>query len=179
MKLRDEFVENVVARGPAVLMEVGDEVIARREALMAAMDAALEASLTSDAETRLRDLLLGTDVWCFSPIIVGGSTGEGGTFPREAEGGCRFVQGEGKAKSIFIGEDSMVGRAVCTTCRRRNGVREPASDTFKSCPGGPEGMATAWLAISRVLNQQSKPVAAPPMLLEEQAFAFLLERRCS
>ena len=59
MEPRDEFVEDVVARGPAMFMEVGDEVIARREALMAAVDAALEAGLPSDAETRLRDVLLG------------------------------------------------------------------------------------------------------------------------
>ena len=31
MEPRDEFVEDVVARGPAVFMQVGDEVIARRE----------------------------------------------------------------------------------------------------------------------------------------------------
>ena len=59
MEPRNEFVEDVVARGPAMFMEVGDEVIARREALMAAVGAALEAGLPSDAETRLRDLLLG------------------------------------------------------------------------------------------------------------------------
>ena len=40
-------------------MEVGDEVIARREALMAVVDAALEAGLPSDDETGRRDLLLG------------------------------------------------------------------------------------------------------------------------
>ena len=56
---RDEFVEDVVARGPAMFMEVGDEVIARREALMAAVDAALVAGMPSEAETRLRDLLIG------------------------------------------------------------------------------------------------------------------------
>ena len=56
---RDAFVEDFVARGPAMLMEVGDEVIIGREALMAAVDAALEADLPPDAETRLRDLLLG------------------------------------------------------------------------------------------------------------------------
>ena len=59
MEPRDEFVDDVVARGPAMLMEVGNEEIARREALMAAVDAALEAGLPSDAETRLRYLLLG------------------------------------------------------------------------------------------------------------------------
>ena len=59
MEPRDEFIEDVVVRGPAMFMEVGDEVIARREALMAAVDAALEAGLPSDAETRLLDLLLG------------------------------------------------------------------------------------------------------------------------
>ena len=59
MEPQDEFVEDVVARGPVIFMEVGDEVIARREALMAAVDATLEAGLPSDAETRLRDLLLG------------------------------------------------------------------------------------------------------------------------
>ena len=56
---RDGFVGDVVARGSAILMEVGDEVIAHREVLMAAVDAALEAGLPSDAETRLHDLLLG------------------------------------------------------------------------------------------------------------------------
>ena len=56
---RDEFVEGVVARGPAMLMVVGDEVIVGRETLMAAVESALEAGLPPDAETRLRDLLLG------------------------------------------------------------------------------------------------------------------------
>ena len=59
MEPRDEFVEDGVARGPVMFMEVDDEVIVRREALMASVDAALEADLPSDAETRLRDLLLG------------------------------------------------------------------------------------------------------------------------
>ena len=56
---RDEFVEDVVARGPAMFIEVGNEVIARQEALMAAVDAALEAGLPSGADISLRDLLLG------------------------------------------------------------------------------------------------------------------------
>ena len=59
MEPRDEFVEDVVAPGPAMFMEVGGKAIARREALMAAVDAALEAGLPFDAKTRLRDLLLG------------------------------------------------------------------------------------------------------------------------
>ena len=59
MEPRDEFVEDAVARGPAMFMEVGDKVIARREALMAAVDAALEAGLPFDSKTRLCDLLLG------------------------------------------------------------------------------------------------------------------------
>ena len=52
MESRDEFVEDVVTRGPSMFMEVSNEVIACREALMVAMDAALEAGLSSDAETR-------------------------------------------------------------------------------------------------------------------------------
>ena len=55
---RYEFVEDVVARGPAMFREVGEEVIDRRKALMVAANAALEAGLPPDAETRLRDLLL-------------------------------------------------------------------------------------------------------------------------
>ena len=144
MEPRDESVEDVVARGPAMFMDVGDEVIASREALMAAVDAALEAGLPSDAETRLRDLLLGPLFDGFRRSLSEGYTGEGGIFPSEPEGGCRFVQGEGKAKGIFTSEDYMVGRAVRTTCRRRNGVREPASDMFKFCPGGSEGQ---WLPL--------------------------------
>ena len=60
MGSRDAFVEDVVAGGAAMFVEVVDEVIARRKALMAAVCAALEASLPSDPETRLRDLLLAT-----------------------------------------------------------------------------------------------------------------------
>ena len=41
-----------------MFMEVGDEVTARREALMASVDAALKAGLLSDAKTRLRIFLL-------------------------------------------------------------------------------------------------------------------------
>ena len=59
MEPQDEFVEDVVARGPVMFMEVGDKVIARREALMAVVDAALGAGLPFNTETRLRDLLLG------------------------------------------------------------------------------------------------------------------------
>ena len=55
---RYEFVEDVVARGPAMFMEVGEEVVDRRKALMVAVDAAFEADSPPDAETRLRDLLL-------------------------------------------------------------------------------------------------------------------------
>ena len=56
---RDEFVKDTVVRGPATFMEVGDDVITRRQALRAAVDAALEAGLPSDAKTRLRNILLG------------------------------------------------------------------------------------------------------------------------
>ena len=50
--------EDVVARGPTMFMDLGEEVIDRGEVLMATVDAALEAGLPPDAETRLRDLLL-------------------------------------------------------------------------------------------------------------------------
>ena len=59
VELRGEFVEDVMAREPEMFMKVGGEVIARREALMARVDIALEAGLPPDAETCLRDLLLG------------------------------------------------------------------------------------------------------------------------
>ena len=59
MELRVEFVEDMDVQGPAMFMEVGNEAIARRGALMASVDAALKAGLPSDAETRLRELLIG------------------------------------------------------------------------------------------------------------------------
>ena len=59
MEPRDDFVEDVVAQGPAMFMKFGDEVIVRREALMIAVEATMEVGLPSDADTRLRDLLLG------------------------------------------------------------------------------------------------------------------------
>ena len=55
----NKFVEDVVAQRPVTFRNVVDEVITRREALVVVVVTALEAGLPSDAENRLRDLLLG------------------------------------------------------------------------------------------------------------------------
>lgn len=55
---RDELVEGVVERSPVMLLEVGDTMIARREALVRIADAVLGDSLPPDTEARSHHLLL-------------------------------------------------------------------------------------------------------------------------
>lgn len=55
---RDELVQDVVEGIPAMLLEVGDAMIASREVLVAIVGAALRASLSLGTEARSHHLLL-------------------------------------------------------------------------------------------------------------------------
>ena len=164
---RDEFVEDVVVRGLAVFMEVDNEVITRREALMAAVDAALEAGLPSDAETRLCDLLLG-------PMF---------------DGFRRSLSREPSA-SVEPFEVKMKVLADLSKVKARPRTYPPAKavwldEQFAQLPDAgmvyenpqaiysnpaqavPKGNGYRLVGNFKAVNQQSEPVAAPPMLLEE------------
>ena len=136
---RDDFVEDVVARGPTMSMDAGEEIIDRREALMATVDAALEVCRLTPrlvyVISRLNRVLRIFADYCRR------THRRGCTFPCEAEGGCRSIQGGGKAKGIFTGKDYMVERYVCTPqtpewCTRTH------KRYVQILPGGPEGQ---WL----------------------------------
>ena len=106
------------------------------------------------------------------PASVGGSTGEGVIIPNEVEGGCRYVQGEGEAKGIFVGEDCNVGRAVAKLTDARMVYETPQTTYSNPVEAIPKGKGYSLAGDFKVANQQSELVAAPPMLLEEQALAF-------
>ena len=172
MEPRDEFVEDVVARGPAMFMEVGDEVIARREALMAAVDAALEAGLPSDAETRLRDLLLG-------PLFDGFRRSLSRDPPARVEPFQVKLKVDAdltkvKARLRVHGWTSSLHNLPtpgwCTRTRKRYVQILPRR--FR------RATATAWLAISRLLiNRVSQWL--PRQCFWRNRRRRLLERRCS
>ena len=140
---RDEFVGDVVAQGPAMFMEVGDEIIARREVLTAAVDAALEAGLPSDAETRLRNLLLGPLVDGFRRSLSGDPPARVEPFQvkLKVDAVCpRWRQSQGyiHRRRLHVWTSSLHNLPTpewCTRTRKRY---------IKSSPGGLEGQ---WLPL--------------------------------
>ena len=142
MEPRDEFVEDVVVRGPAMFMEVGDEVIARREAQMTAVDAALEAGLPSDPETRLRDILLGPLFDDFHRSLSGDPPARVEDFQVKLKVDADYIHRRrlhGWTSSLH----NLPMPEWCTRTRKRYVQILPRR--FR------RAMATAWLAISRLL----------------------------
>ena len=61
----DEFCETLVSHGPAMSMEAGEEVAARREALVGALRVAVEVGLSGGCVAELEEIVLGE---CFDPF---------------------------------------------------------------------------------------------------------------
>ena len=59
----DEFYETIVSHGPAMFMETGEEVAARREALACALRVAVEVGLPEGCMAELEEIVLGE---CFN-----------------------------------------------------------------------------------------------------------------
>ena len=67
----DEFCEALVSRGPAMFMEAGEEVAARREALEGALCAAVEAGLSERYVAELEEIVLGECFGAFRRALTG------------------------------------------------------------------------------------------------------------
>ena len=65
---QDEFCETLVSHGPAMLMETGEEVAARREALVGTLRAAVEVGLPEGCVAELEEIMLGE---CFDAFRKG------------------------------------------------------------------------------------------------------------
>ena len=167
MEPRDEFVEDVVARGPAMFMEVGDEVIARWEALMAAVDAALEAGLPSDAETRLRDLLLG-------PLFDGFRRSLSGDPPVRVEPShvklkvdADLSKVKARPRIYSSANTAWFGEQFAQLADAGMVYENPQAICSNPAQAVPKDNGYRVVGDFKAVNQQSEPVAAPPMLLEE------------
>ena len=155
MEPQDEFVEDVVARGPATFMELGGEVIARREALMAAVDAALEADLPSDAGTRLCDLLLGPLLGGFQRSLPGDPPARMEPFRVKLKVDADLSKVKARPR-IYIHWQRLLGWRSslhnlptpewCPRTRKRYVQILPRR--FR------RAMATAWLAISKLITNR-------------------------
>ena len=55
----DEFCETLVSHGPAMFMEAGEVVAARREALVGALRVAVEVGLAEGCVAELEEIVLG------------------------------------------------------------------------------------------------------------------------
>ena len=161
-----------------MFMEDGDEIVARREALMAAVDAALEAGLPSDAETRLRDLLLGPLFDSFRRSLSGDPPAR--VEPFQVKLKVDADSSKVKARPRYIHRRILHGWTSslhnlptpewCTRTRTRYVQILPWR--FR------RAMATAWLAISRLLiNRVSRWL--PRQCFWRNRRRRLLERRCS
>ena len=67
----DEFCETLVSHGPAMFMETGEEVVARREALVAALRVAVEVGLPEGCVAELEEIVLGECFDAFRWALMG------------------------------------------------------------------------------------------------------------
>ena len=169
---RDEFVEDVVARGPATFMEVGDEVTARREALMAAVDAALKGGLPSDAETRLRDLLLGPLFDGFRRSLPGDPPARVEPFQVKLKVDADLSKVKARPRVYLPAKTAWLDEQFAQLADAGMVYENPQAICSNPAQAVPKGNGYRLVGDFKAVNQQSEPVAAPPMLLEEQASAF-------
>ena len=67
----DEFCETLVSHGPAMFMEAGEEVAARREALVGALRVAVEVGLPEGCVAELEEIVLGECFDAFRRTLTG------------------------------------------------------------------------------------------------------------
>ena len=67
----DKFCETLVSHGPAMFMEAGDEVAARREALVGALRVAVEVGLPEGCVAELEEIVLGECFDAFRRALTG------------------------------------------------------------------------------------------------------------
>ena len=172
MEPRDDFIEDVVARGPAMFMEVGDEVITRLEALMAAVDAALEAGLPSDAETRLRDLLLGPLFDGFRRSLSGDPPARVEPFQVKLKVDADLSKVKARPRVYSPAKTAWLDEQFAQLANVGMVYENPQAICSNPAQAVPKGNGYRLVGDFKAVNQQSVPVAAPPMLLEEQTSAF-------
>ena len=172
MEPRDEFVEHVVARGPAMFMEVGDEVIARREALMAAVDAALEAGLPSDAKTRLRGLLLGPLFDGFRRLLSEDPPATVEPFQVKLEVDADLSKMKARARVYSTAKTAWLDEQFLQLADTGLVYENPQAMCSNPAQAVSKGNGYRLVGHFKAIHQQSEPVATPPMLLEGQASAF-------
>ena len=157
---RDDFVEDVVARGPTMFMDVGEEVIDRGEALMATVDAALEAGLPPDAETRSRDLLLEPRFDGFRISLSEDPPTRLEPFHVKLKMDADLSKVKAKPRVYPPAKTAWLNNKFAHH-RRRNGVRDPASDMFKPCQAIPKGNGYRLVGDFKAVNQQSAGGSEP------------------
>ena len=173
MEPRDEFVEDVVARGPAVFMEVGGKVIARWKALMAAVYAALEAGLPSDAETHLlRDLLLGTLFDGFRRSLSGDPPVKVEPFQVKLKVDADLSKVKARPRVYSPAKTAWLDEQFAQLADAEMVYENPQAICSNRAQAAPKGNGCRLVGEIKAAHQQSEPVAAPPMLLGEQASAF-------
>ena len=172
MEPRDGFVEDVVARGPAIFMEVGDEVIARREALMAAVDAAREDGLPSDAETRLRALLLGALFDGFRRSLSGDPLARVEPFQVKLKVDADLSKVNARPRVYSPAKTAWLDEPFSQLADTGMVYESPQAICSNPAQAVPMGNGYRLVGDFKTVNQQSEQVAAPLMLLAEQASAF-------
>ena len=172
MEPRDELVEHVVARGPAIFIEVGDEVIARREALMATVDTALEAGLPSDAETRPRGLLLGPLFDGFRRSLSEDPPARVEPFQVKLKVDADLSKIKARARVYSTAKTAWLHEQFPLLADAGLVYENPQAIYSNPAQTVSKGNDYRFVCDFKSTNQQTEPVATPPMLLEKQASAF-------
>ena len=148
-------------------MEVGDEVIARWEALMAAVDATLEAGLSSDAETRLRDLLLGPLFDGFRRSLSGDPPARVEPFQVKLKVDADLSKVKARPRVYSPAKTAWLDEQFAQLADAGMVYENPQAIYSNPAQAVPKGNVYRLVGDFKAVNQQSEPVAAPPMLLEE------------
>ena len=138
------FVEDVVVLGPAMFMVVGDEVIARRETLRAAADAALEAGLPSHAETCRRDLLLGPLFDGFRRSLSGDPPTRVEPFQVKLKVDADLSKVKARPRVYSPAKTAWLDEQFAQLADAGMVYENPQAICSNPCPGGPEGQ---WLSL--------------------------------
>ena len=153
-------------------MEVSDNLIARGEAPTAAVDAALEAGLPLDADTRLRDLLLGPLFDGFRRSLSGDPPVRGEPFQVKLKADADLSKVKAMSKVRSPAKIAWLNEQFAPLADTGMVYGNPQAICSNPPQAVPKGNRYRLVGDFKAVNPQSEPVAALSMLLEEHASAF-------
>ena len=136
------------------------------------MDAALKAGLPCDAETRLRDLLLGSLFDGFRRSLSGDPPASAEPFQVKLKTDTDLSKVKARPRVYSPARTAWLDKQFAQLTEAGMVYENPQAIYSNLAQAVPKGNGYSLVGGFKPVNRQSEPVAAPPVLLEEQASAF-------